>query len=63
MAGDAPQYADALVVRDGRIAFVGGAAEAQEKAGPAAMIVDLHGRTLLPGFIDAHGHIRGYVTI
>jgi predicted amidohydrolase YtcJ len=62
MAGNTPQYAEALVVRDGRIAFVGGDADALERAGADAATVDLRGRTLLPGFIDAHGHIPDYVT-
>ena len=46
--------ARALLVRDGRIAAVGGRAEAE--AGPAVRRVDLAGRTLLPGFLDAHSH-------
>ena len=52
----APEQPEArgLLVRDGRIAAVGGRAEAE--AGPAVRRVDLAGRTLLPGFLDAHSH-------
>jgi predicted amidohydrolase YtcJ len=44
-----------LVVRDGRIAAVGGAG--LERAHGDANVVDLAGRTLTPGFIDAHHHL------
>ena len=56
MEGDAPAYVEALLVRDGRIAFAGSKAEAEILAGSARR-VDLAGKTLLPGFIDGHGHI------
>lgn len=55
MEGDTPQYAEALAVKDGRIAFVGSRAAAQA-AFPGAVQVDLKGRALLPGFIDTWGH-------
>ncbi len=51
-----PEYAEALAVKDGKILFVGSAADAKPLAGPATKSVDLGGRTLLPGFIDTHGH-------
>ena len=57
MAGDQPEYAEALVVQDGKILFVGAADQAMEVAGPGHRMVDLQGRTLLPGFVDAHGHV------
>jgi predicted amidohydrolase YtcJ len=56
MAGPQPTYAAALVEREGRIVYVGPLAGAQKAAGAAARRVDLAGRTLLPGFIDTHGH-------
>jgi len=51
--------ASALAIKDGRIAFVGSDAEARISAGPAARVIDLRGRTVLPGFIDAHAHLLG----
>jgi hypothetical protein len=48
--------AEALVVDGERIAFVGSAAEAAAYA-PGADTVDLAGRTILPGFVDAHDHL------
>jgi len=60
MAGDQPQYVEALAVKDGRIVLAGSLAEAQKLAGKTTQQVQLNGRTLLPGFIDAHGHIADY---
>ena len=57
MAHDTAEMVEAIVVRDGRIAFVGSKAGADSAAGSGATRVDLAGRTLLPGFIDAHGHL------
>ncbi|MFN5695752.1 MAG: amidohydrolase, partial [Cyanobacteriota bacterium] len=56
MAGPKPVYAEALVEKGGRITYVGPLAGAIRAAGPAARKVNLAGRTMLPGFIDAHGH-------
>lgn len=51
---------DALAVDGERIAGVGSEAELREWARrEGARIVDLEGRALLPGFIDAHGHFPG----
>lgn len=60
MAGDQPHYVEALAVKDGRIVLAGSLAEARKLTGKATQQVDLAGRTLLPGFIDAHGHIADY---
>lgn len=57
MEGDSAQYAEAVVVKEGKIFFVGSQAEAMELAGEGHTMVDLKGQTMLPGFIDAHGHI------
>lgn len=57
MTGDAPELAEALAVRDGRIIAVGTLDAVRKAAGRKAETVDLKGRTLLPGFIDAHGHV------
>jgi predicted amidohydrolase YtcJ len=47
----------ALAVGGGRVLATGGDAEMRALAGPGARIVDLRGRSLLPGFIDAHCHL------
>ena len=56
MDGDSPQTVEAVVTRDGRIAFVGTEKDARKAAGKDAAVRDLKGATLLPGFIDAHSH-------
>jgi len=56
MSGAAPEYVEALAVKGGKIVFAGTLAEAQKLAGPESKKVDLGGKTLLPGFIDTHGH-------
>jgi hypothetical protein len=48
--------ASALAVRDGRIAALGRDADLRPLAGPRTRVVDFHGRTVLPGFQDAHVH-------
>lgn len=52
-----PQYAQALVERGGRIAYVGDREEAERLAGPGARRVDLEERALLPAFLDPHSHL------
>jgi predicted amidohydrolase YtcJ len=49
--------AEAVYLREGRISFVGSAADALRRAGPSAKKIDLHGRTLIPGFNDNHIHL------
>ncbi|GMR17026.1 MAG: amidohydrolase [Gammaproteobacteria bacterium] len=55
MAGDTPEYAEAVATRDGRIVFVGAEKDALSRY-PGAQRRDLAGKTLLPGFIDPHSH-------
>lgn len=56
MDGEEPSTAQAVVERNGSIAFVGSEAAARAAAGKNAKLRDLRGKTLLPGFIDAHSH-------
>ena len=56
MRGSAPEYVESLVVRDGNILFAGSLADAKKRIAPGAATIDLGGKTLLPGFIDTHGH-------
>ena len=47
---------EAVAVRDGRIAWVGAAADAATHVGRETHVLELEGRTVLPGFEDAHCH-------
>jgi len=60
MIGDQPTYVEALVVNKGLIQWVGSKDSAEIVAGNNATRVDLQGKTLLPGFIDAHSHFANY---
>jgi predicted amidohydrolase YtcJ len=48
--------AQAIAVRDGRIVFVGSDASVERHIGKSTRVVELGGRMLMPGFIDAHLH-------
>lgn len=49
--------AEAVAVRAGRIATVGPSAALLGEVGPRTRRVDLAGRTVVPGFFDAHPHM------
>lgn len=49
--------AQAVAVRDGKIVAVGTTAAVERLAGPAAQVIDLDGRTVLPGLTDCHVHL------
>ena len=49
--------AQAVGVRDGRIAVVGRTADVLNAATASTDRIDLGGRTLIPGFNDAHAHV------
>ena len=48
--------AEAVAIKDGEIAFVGSDPDAERWIGSQTVVVPLEGRTLLPGFQDAHVH-------
>jgi predicted amidohydrolase YtcJ len=54
---DAMPRVDAVAVKDGRISAVGTETEVMRLKGDDTEVVDLGGRTMLPGFVDAHGHV------
>ncbi len=50
----------AVLAVDGKIAFVGDEVEARRRAPRANLeVVDLAGAVVYPGFVDAHGHLKG----
>lgn len=57
-----PLAVEALLVQDGKIVFAGSEREAHRLAGWDYDLIDLHGHTLMPAFIDAHSHFSGYAS-
>ncbi|MEG0151379.1 MAG: amidohydrolase [Comamonas sp.] len=56
---DAQPQVEAVAVTAGLITAAGPLQELEPMRGPATRMVDLQGRTLLPGFVDPHSHIGG----
>ena len=52
--------AEAVAVRGDSILAVGRDEEIRRLAGPSTRRIDLHGAMVLPGLIDAHGHVRSF---
>lgn len=53
---DKASRAEALAIRGDRIVAVGSKADVEALSGPKTRIVDLKGRTLMPGFVEPHMH-------
>jgi predicted amidohydrolase YtcJ len=58
-AADGQPRAQAIVIVEGRITFVGATPDALRRAPPGARRIDLRGVTVLPGLTDAHMHLDG----
>ena len=56
---DTRPMVSALAVRGGRVLFVGSDVEARALVSPSTQVIDLHGATVVPGFVDAHAHLLG----
>ncbi|MDB4907671.1 MAG: Amidohydrolase 3 [Gemmatimonadetes bacterium] len=56
---DTRPLVEALAVRDGRVVFAGSAREANAFRGAATRVLDLGGKTVIPGMVDAHAHLLG----
>ncbi|MEE4187720.1 MAG: amidohydrolase family protein, partial [Roseobacter sp.] len=54
---DHAMRAEALAEKDGVIVGVGDADDVLALRGPETELIDLAGRTMIPGFVDAHGHV------
>ena len=50
-------WAEALSVTGSRIDAVGTDAELAMRRGPSSRVIDLHGRTVIPGIVDSHIHV------
>jgi len=47
---------EALAIRDGKIVASGKTSDMRKLAGPQTRVIDLGGRTVIPGLIDSHMH-------
>jgi predicted amidohydrolase YtcJ len=47
---------EAIAIRDGKIAAVGSNSDVRKHAGTQTRVIDLQGRTVIPGLIDSHMH-------
>lgn len=56
---EARPVARAMAVRDGKVAFVGSDSGALALRGGSTRVIDLAGRTVIPGMTDAHAHFLG----
>ena len=55
----ANETANSIAVKNGRILFVGDEEKSYEYSNENTEILDLKGKTLIPGLADAHAHIGG----
>jgi len=59
---DGDRVAQAVAVVGNRIVGVGSDREMAAWVGPKTQVVELRGRTVLPGFIDSHSHVLALAT-
>ncbi|MCH8818935.1 MAG: amidohydrolase family protein [Acidobacteria bacterium] len=57
---DAFTIASAIAVRDGKFLAVGTNERIRAMEGPQTRMIDLKGKSVVPGFIDTHNHYNGY---
>ncbi len=55
---DGRSWAEAVAIKDGEIVFVGSNDDAISFIGTNTVVMDLSGKMLMPGFHDAHAHVR-----
>jgi predicted amidohydrolase YtcJ len=60
MEGESATYVESIAVKDGLIQKLGTKAEVMRLQGNNTVLVDLKGKTMLPGFIDGHSHFANF---
>ncbi|NDV19274.1 amidohydrolase family protein [Pseudodesulfovibrio sp. JC047] len=58
-------WAEAVVVTDNKIAFVGSAHDAKQYINEDTTVIDVSGKTIFPGFVSTHDHLiaSGWTTL
>ncbi len=57
---DRHSFVNALAIKNGRVRAIGDTKTIMAHKGPATRVVELNGRTVIPGLVDSHSHpIRG----
>jgi predicted amidohydrolase YtcJ len=59
---DSQPLAETIAIKNGLILAVGNETDVSKYKSPSTIIIDLKGKTVLPGFIDAHSHFAGVGT-
>lgn len=54
-------FAEAILVEDGKIGAIGSFETVKKQQDAETKLIDLAGKTVLPGFIDGHGHIGNLI--
>lgn len=60
---DEQHRVEAIAIKDGKIHAIGSNADVLKYQTDTTQIRDLHGKTVTPGFIDAHGHFAQYIPL
>jgi len=51
--------AEAIAIGNGRILAIGDSEDILQMSDKSTRVVDLQGKTMLPGFVDGHSHLSG----
>ncbi len=60
MEGEQPNYVEAVAIKNGKIVFTGSKSEAEKLKTDSTQMLNLEGKTLVPGFIDGHAHFFAF---
>ncbi len=50
---------EAIAIKEGRILALGSNSDIEKYQGEGTRLINLQGKTMLPGFVDAHSHLSG----
>ena len=56
MAGVEPSYTESVATKDKKIIFVGAKIDAMKLSGDNTKLINISGKTMLPGFVEPHVH-------